>query len=62
LVEQPGVPFLTRKINEEILEELKVEPIDQTLKRCTSNWLHVTKMNNNRIPKIMLIYEPNGLK
>jgi hypothetical protein len=37
------------------LEELKVEPVDEKLRRYKSNWLkHVTGMNNNRMPKIML--------
>jgi hypothetical protein len=28
-----------RKRNEEVLEELKVEPVDQQLRRYKSNWL-----------------------
>jgi hypothetical protein len=47
--------------NEEVLEELKVEPIDEKLRRYKSNWLrHVTRMNNNRVSKIMLNCKPNG--
>jgi hypothetical protein len=49
------------KGNEEIFEGLKVEPVDEKLRRCKSNWLqHVTRLNNNRMPKIMLNYRPNG--
>ena len=49
------------KRNDDILEELKAEPVDEKLRRYKSNWLrHVTKMNNSRVPKIMLIYRPNG--
>jgi hypothetical protein len=40
---------------------LKVEPVDKKLRRYKSNWLQlVTRMNNNRMPEIMLIYKPNG--
>jgi hypothetical protein len=49
------------KRHEEIFEELKVEPFDEDLRRYKSNCLrHVTRMNSNRMPKIMLNYEPNG--
>ena len=49
------------KRNEEILEELKVKPVDQKLRRYKSNWLQrVTRMNSNRMPKIMLNYRTNG--
>jgi hypothetical protein len=34
---------------------------DEKLRRYKSNWLrHATRMNNNRMPKIMLNYRPNG--
>jgi len=44
------------------LEELIVEPVDEKLRRHKSNWLlgHVTRTNNNRMPKIMLKCRPNG--
>jgi hypothetical protein len=49
------------KRNEEILEELKVEPVDKKLRRYKPNWLqHVTRMNNKSMPKEMLKYRPNG--
>jgi hypothetical protein len=45
------------KWNKDILGELKVEPVDEKLSRYESNWLrHVTRINSNRIPKIMLKY------
>jgi hypothetical protein len=44
-------------MNEEMLKDLNVEPADEKLRRYVSNWLrHVTRMNNNRMPKIMLKY------
>jgi hypothetical protein len=47
--------------NEEILEELKVEPIDEKLRRYKSNWLRqVKKMHSNRMPNVMLNYRPTG--
>ena len=55
------IPFLTFRRNEGILEELKVEPVDQKLTRYKSNWLrHVTRTISNRMPKIMLNYRTNG--
>jgi hypothetical protein len=47
-----GYTLLTTKVMKKILEELKVEPFDQKLRRYKSNWLqHVAGMNNNRMPK-----------
>jgi hypothetical protein len=43
------------------LEEIKVEPVDEKLRKYKSNWLrHVARLKNKRVPKIMLIYRPNG--
>jgi hypothetical protein len=54
--------FKKKDINrDEILEELKVEAADEKLRRYKSNWLQqLTRMNNNRMTKIMLNYRPNG--
>jgi hypothetical protein len=50
-----------RKRNEDILDELKVEPVDEKLRRYKSNWLrYVTRMNKNNVTKITLNYRPNG--
>jgi hypothetical protein len=59
--------FFDHKGNEEILEEFKVQPADEKLRRYKSNRLrHVTRMhnknknnNNNRTPKIILSSRPN---
>jgi hypothetical protein len=45
------------------LEKLKVEPVDEKLRRYKSKWQRsVTRMNNCRMPKITLDYSPNGRK
>jgi hypothetical protein len=46
-----GYTLFDHKRNEEILGELKVQPVDEKLRRCKSNWIHVTRMNDNRMPK-----------
>jgi len=49
------------KRNEGILEELKLEPVDEKLSRYKPNWLQcVARMDNNMIPKIIMHYRPNG--
>jgi hypothetical protein len=56
-----GYILFYHKSNVEILEELRVKPVDEKLRRCKSNWLrHVTGMNSSRMAKIMLNYRPNG--
>jgi len=56
-----GYILVYHKRNEEILEELKVEPVDEKSRRYKSNWLrHATRMNSNGMPEIMLNYRPNG--
>jgi len=53
--------FFDHKRNEDILEKLKIEPVEEKLRRYKSNRLrHVTRMNNYRMPKIILNYSPNG--
>jgi len=54
-----GYTLLDHKRNE-LLEELKVQPVDKKLRRYKSNWLeHVIRMNKNRMPKIRLKHGSN---
>jgi len=49
------------KKNEEILKELKVEPVDSKLRRYKSDWLrYVTIMNSSSLAKTMLNFRPGG--
>ncbi|KAJ4428345.1 hypothetical protein ANN_24364 [Periplaneta americana] len=50
-----------RKRNEEILEQLEVESVEEKISRYKFNWLyHVRRMENSRIPNIMMQYKPRG--
>jgi hypothetical protein len=54
-----GCTRFGHKINEEILEELKVEPVDKKVRRYKSNWLrNVTRRNSSRMAKIVLNCRP----
>jgi len=56
-----GYILFNHERNEEILDEMKVEPVDGKLRRCKSNWLrHVTGMNSSRMARIMLYCRQNG--
>ncbi|KAJ4433726.1 hypothetical protein ANN_16037 [Periplaneta americana] len=56
-----GYTLLDRKRNEEILEQLEVESVEEKITRYKFNWLdHVRRMENSRIPKIMMQYKPRG--
>ena len=56
-----GYTLFDHRRNEEILERLKVESVEEKPRRYKSNWLrHVNRINNNRIPKIMLNYRVNA--
>jgi hypothetical protein len=49
------------KRHEEILEELKPDPVEEKLRRYKLNCLrHVTRMNSSRMAKIVLNCRPNG--
>jgi hypothetical protein len=48
------------KGSEDILEELKVEPVDEKLRRYKSSWpRHVAIVNSNRVAQIVLNFRPN---
>jgi len=34
-----GYTLFGHRRNEEILEEMRIEPVDKKLRRCKSNWL-----------------------
>jgi hypothetical protein len=54
-------PLHDYKGEKEILVELKVEPVDEKLRRYKSNWPpHVIRMINKRMTKIMLNCRPSG--
>ena len=61
-IRRAGYTLFDHERNEEILEELEVETVDEKLRKLKSNWQrHVTRVNNNRMRKIMLKYgRPNG--
>jgi hypothetical protein len=46
------------KRNENILEELQVQPVDKKLRRYKSNWIRDVTRMNNRMPIIILNYKP----
>jgi hypothetical protein len=53
-------PF-EHKRKEGILEKMKVEPLDEKLRRYKSSSVrHVTRMNKNMVTKITLNYRPHG--
>ncbi|KAJ4431140.1 hypothetical protein ANN_19735 [Periplaneta americana] len=56
-----GYTLLDRKRNEEILEQLEAESVEEKITRYKFNWLdHVRRVENSRIPKIMMQYKPRG--
>ena len=56
-----GQTHFDYKKNEEISEELEVEPVNKKLERYKSNWLqHVTRVNSSRMAKVVLTCRPSG--
>jgi hypothetical protein len=49
------------KRNEEVLKELKLEPILDYICRYQNNWREqVNRMSRTRIPKAIMYYQPRG--
>ncbi|KAJ4427380.1 hypothetical protein ANN_25001 [Periplaneta americana] len=49
------------KRNEDVMEELQLEPVINHVKHYQNNWVnHLHRMRRDRIPKVMLHYRPNG--
>ncbi|KAJ4433350.1 hypothetical protein ANN_15609 [Periplaneta americana] len=49
------------KRNEDVIEELQLEPVINHVKHYQNNWInHLHCMHRDRIPKVMLHYRPNG--
>jgi hypothetical protein len=56
-----GLTLLDHKRNEEILRNLKVEPISKFIQNYRANWQeHVERMDSSRIPNNLLNYRPYG--
>ncbi|KAJ4448977.1 hypothetical protein ANN_00369 [Periplaneta americana] len=49
------------KRNEDVMEELQLEPVINHVKHYRNNWInHLHRMRRDRIPKVILHYRPNG--
>ncbi|KAJ4439354.1 hypothetical protein ANN_07476 [Periplaneta americana] len=49
------------KRNEDVMEELQLEPVINHVKHYQNNWInHLHRKHRDRIPKVMLYYHPNG--
>ncbi|PSN45800.1 hypothetical protein C0J52_10758 [Blattella germanica] len=56
-----GCSLLEHRRNAEILEEVKIYLITEYVQHYRRNWKsHVQWMNNNRVPKQILIYNSRG--
>ncbi|KAJ4439274.1 hypothetical protein ANN_07394 [Periplaneta americana] len=57
----PGYTKWDHKRNEDVMEELQLEPVVNHVKHYQKNWInHLHRMRTDRIPKVMLHYRPNG--
>ena len=56
-----GYTLLDKKHNEEIRTELKIYNVKDKINQIRTNWLqHVERMSQNRLPQILLKYQPKG--
>lgn len=56
---KPDTNFFDHKRNNIILEELKIEPPDEKLRRYKLNWPQREIKMNKRMPKTIIIYRQN---
>ncbi|KAJ4435845.1 hypothetical protein ANN_18464 [Periplaneta americana] len=58
---EAGYTKWNHKRNENVMEELQLEPVINHVKHYRNNWInHLHRMRRDRIPKVMLHYRPNG--
>jgi hypothetical protein len=58
-----GLTLWDHKRNEEILKNLKVEPVSKFIQNYRVNWKnHIERMDCNRIPNNLLNYRPHGTR
>jgi hypothetical protein len=56
-----GLTLWDHKRNEEILKNLKVEPVSKFIQNYRANWKnHIERTDSNRIPNNLLNYRPHG--
>jgi hypothetical protein len=56
-----GLTLWDHKRNEEILKNLKVEPVSKCIQNYRANWKdHIERMDSNRFPNNLLNYRPHG--
>jgi hypothetical protein len=56
-----GFTLLDLKRNEEILKNMKVEPVSKFIQNYCANWKdHIARMDSNRIRNKLLHYRPHG--
>jgi hypothetical protein len=49
------------KRNDDIIKELKTEPVIRKIQKCKNNWIeHSNRMRRDRIPKLLKNYKPRG--
>jgi hypothetical protein len=56
-----GYRLIDHRRNEGIREELQIIDINSRISDCQIKWLqHLERMEQNRIPKLLLNYKPRG--
>jgi hypothetical protein len=58
-----GYRLIDHRRNEDIREELQIIDINSRIKDYQIKWLqHLERMEQNRIPKLLLYYKPKGIR